>query len=71
MFMLYKYLIDHQGNANQIQNEVSLHTQQDDYNHKDKIMTARDDAEESEPSYSAGGKWYSHSGKQTCNVSKS
>lgn len=70
MLMLYMCLIDHQGNVNQTQNETPLHTQQDDNNKKDMIMSAGD-CIRVDPASPAGGngKWYNHSGKQTCNAS--
>ena len=57
-------IINHQGNANQNNNELPMHPQQDDYNKKD-ITDFDENMKKSGLSYIAGKmKWYNHLRKQ-------
>ena len=49
-----KMIINHQGNRNQINNEISVHTHWNNIIKK-KLIDVSKDVEKSEPSYNAGG----------------
>ena len=66
-------ITNHQGNANQNHNEISLLPCQVGYYQKDKKTTrVAKDVEQKEPSYTVGGNvnWYSHYGEQDGESSK-
>ena len=58
-------IFSHQGNANQNQHEIPLHSHQNGYYSKKQNIGAGEDVEKLEPSCIAGGneKWCSHRGK--------